>query len=88
MDFISCADRDGFSKSIHIYIVIKTFCGIILCCLDASVITTRNDNELHDFSKIMKYTHFSILLLLPYSRLLTQGANFRFFREAKQSREN
>ena len=25
---------------------------------------------------------------LPYSRLFTRGANFPFFREAKQSREN
>ena len=42
----------------------KTFCGILLCCLDAPAIIKRNGIECHDFSLIVKYAHFSILLLL------------------------
>ena len=42
----------------------KTFCGILLCCLDASAIIKRNSIEFHDYSLIVKYAHFSILLLL------------------------
>ena len=46
------------------YIVMKSFCGILLCCLDAPPIIKRNGIEFHDFWRIVKYAHFSILLLL------------------------
>ena len=36
----------------------------LLCCLDAPAIIKRNGIEFHDFSRIVKYAHFSILLLL------------------------
>ena len=42
----------------------KTFCGILLCCLDAPAIIKSNGIEFHDFLLIVKYAHFSILLLL------------------------
>ena len=42
----------------------KTFCGILLCCLDASAITKKNGIKFNDFSQIVKYDHFSTLLLL------------------------
>ena len=41
----------------------KTFCGIILCYLDAPAIIKRNGIEFYDFSRIVKYAYFSILLL-------------------------
>ena len=41
----------------------KTFCGILLCCLDVSAIIKRSGIEFHDVSLIVKYTHFSILLI-------------------------
>ena len=42
----------------------KTFYGIVLCCLDVPAIIERNDIEFHDYSRVVKYAHFSILLLL------------------------
>ena len=42
----------------------KTFCDILLCCLEAPAIIKRNGIEFYDFSWIVKYAHFSILLLL------------------------
>ena len=47
-----------------IYIVKKSFCGILLCCLDAPENIQRNGIEFYDFSQIMKYTHFSIFFFL------------------------
>ena len=44
----------------------KTFCGILLCCLDAPAFIKRNGNEFHDFLLIVKYAHFHILLLLLF----------------------
>ena len=40
------------------YIVMKTFCGILLYCLDASPIIKRYGIRLHDFWQIVKYAHF------------------------------
>ena len=42
----------------------KTFSGILLCYLDAPAIIKRNDIQLHDYSWIVKYADFYILLLL------------------------
>ena len=42
----------------------KTFCDIPLCCLDATAIITRNGFEFHDYSLIVKYTRFSILIII------------------------
>ena len=38
------------------------FFGIPLCCLDTPAIIKRNGIEFHNFSQIVKYAHFSILL--------------------------
>ena len=40
----------------------KIFCGILLCCLDASIIIKRNGIEFHDFSWIVKNYEISIWL--------------------------
>ena len=42
----------------------KTFCGILLCCLDASAIIKGNGTEFQDFSWIVKYAHFLFSLFM------------------------
>ena len=49
-------------KEPNAYIVMKTFCGIFLCCLDALHIIKKNGIAFNDFWRTVKYTHFSIFL--------------------------
>ena len=53
-----------------LYIVIKTFCGILFCRLDVLAIIKRNGIGFHDSWWIVKYAHFSILLLLSWTMLV------------------
>ena len=53
------------------------FCGL-LCCLDSPSIIKRNGIEFCDFSRIVKYVHFSISLLLLqacglHNQVMNQG---------------
>ena len=42
-----------------------------LCCLDAPVIIKRNGIGFHDFSRTVKYAHFSILIFYSYYSCFT-----------------
>ena len=56
-----------------IYIVMKTFCSILLRCLDVLATTKRNGIEFHDSWRIVKYAHFSILLFLSWTMLVVHN---------------
>ena len=61
----------------------KTFCGILLCCLDASTIIKRNGIEYLDFSWIVKYAHLYTISIVRVSEAavtyqLTYVESFHF----------